>query len=35
MPFGLIDILAIFQHMMNNVFQEFFEQFVIIYIDDV
>ena len=35
MPFGLMDAPAVFRHMMNNVFQEFLDQFVIIYIDDI
>ena len=35
MPFWLTNALAVFQHMMNNAFQEFLDQFLIIYIDDI
>ena len=41
-PFGiqcnaiwLTNALGIFQHMMNNVFQEFLDIFMIIYVDDI
>ncbi len=35
MPFGLINALAIFQHMMNDVFHEYLNDFVVYYIDDI
>ena len=31
MPFGLINVLAIFEHLMNNIFQEFLDDFVVYY----
>jgi hypothetical protein len=33
MPFGLINVPAVFQHMVNDVFREFLDIFVIIYLD--
>jgi hypothetical protein len=35
MPFGLTDALAVFQHMMNDVFREYLDDFVVCYIDDI
>jgi hypothetical protein len=35
MPFGLINAPTIFQHLMNDVFCEYFDDFVIYYIDDI
>lgn len=35
MLFGLTNAPFVFQHMMNNVFWEFLDQFVILYIDDI
>jgi hypothetical protein len=35
MPFGLINSPAFFQHMMNDIFQEYFDDFVVIYLDDI
>jgi hypothetical protein len=31
MPFGLINALIIFQHLVNNIFQEFLDDFVVCY----
>jgi hypothetical protein len=33
MPFGLTNAHAIFQHMMNDVFYEYLDDFVVYYID--
>jgi hypothetical protein len=35
MPFGLTNALAIFQHMMNNIFREYLDHFVVIYLNDI
>ena len=35
MPFGLINMSAIFQHLMNDIFREFFDHFVVVYLDDI
>ncbi len=35
MPFGLINAPIIFQHLMNNVFCEYLDDFVVCYIDDI
>ena len=35
MPFGLTNAPAVFQHMANDVFREFLDLFVIIYLDDI
>jgi hypothetical protein len=35
MPFGLTNTPAIFQHLMNDIFQEFQDDFVICYLDDI
>jgi hypothetical protein len=34
MPFGLINTLVIFQHLMNDIFREFLNNYVIYYLDD-
>jgi hypothetical protein len=35
MPFGFINTLAIFQYLMNDIFQEFLDNFVVYYLDDI
>ena len=35
MPFGLTNAPAVFQHMANDVFRDFLDRFVIIYLDDI
>ncbi len=35
MPFGLTNALVVFQHLMNNVFREYLDNFVVCYIDDI
>ncbi len=35
MPFGLTNALVIFQHIMNDVFCEYLDDFVVCYIDDI
>jgi hypothetical protein len=35
MPFGLNNTPLIFQHLMNNVFHEHFDDFMVYYIDDI
>jgi hypothetical protein len=35
MPFGLINALVVFQHLMNNVFCELLGNFMVCYIDDI
>ena len=35
MPFGLINAPAIFQHLMNDIFREFLDNFVVCYLDDI
>ncbi len=35
MPFGLTNAPVVFQHMMNDVFHEYLDDFVVYYIDDI
>jgi hypothetical protein len=35
MPFGLINAPTIFQHLMNNVFHEYLDDFMVYYINDI
>ncbi len=34
MPFGIINMLLIFQHLMNDVFHEYLDDFVVCYINE-
>jgi hypothetical protein len=35
MPFGLTNALVVFQHLMNDVFHEYLDDFVVSYINDI
>ena len=35
MPFGLTNAPAIFQHMMNDIFRDYLDKFVVIYLNDI
>ena len=35
MPFGLTNALAIFQHLMNDIFREFLNNFVVCYLNNI
>jgi hypothetical protein len=35
MSFGLINVLAFFMNLMNNVFIDYLDKFVVVFIDDI
>jgi hypothetical protein len=35
MLFGLTNALAVFQHLMNDIFREYMDEFVMVYLDDI
>ena len=35
MPFGLTNVPAIFQHLMNDIFREFLNDLVVYYLNDI
>jgi hypothetical protein len=35
MPFGLTNAPAVFQHMINDIFREYLDQFMVAYLDDI
>jgi hypothetical protein len=35
MPFGLTNTLFVFQHLMNDVFHEYLDEFLVCYINDI
>jgi hypothetical protein len=34
-PFGLTNVPIVFQHMMNDIFREYLNHFIVIYLDDI
>jgi hypothetical protein len=35
MSFGLMNVLAFFMNLMNNVFMDYLDKFVVVFIDDI
>jgi hypothetical protein len=35
MPFGLTNVPIVFQYMMNDIFEEYLDHFVVNYLDDI
>jgi hypothetical protein len=35
MSFGLTNVLAFFMYLMNNVFMDYLDKFVLVFIDDI
>jgi hypothetical protein len=35
MPFGLTNVLAYFMYLMNKVFMEYLDKFIVVFIDDI
>jgi Reverse transcriptase (RNA-dependent DNA polymerase) len=35
MPFGLINVLILYQSLINNIFRKYLDDFVVAYLDDI